>query len=99
ADAGRHPLARLDLAAADRPLELRLRGPAPLAAAAPRGVLAVWRLRSGLPDQGAGLPVPHLAAGRPRGSTDRRLGDPRRHPAEARHLRLPSLRPAALPPC
>jgi hypothetical protein len=59
--------------------------------------LAVRRLRAGLRHQGADVPVPHLAARRPRRGADRRLGDPRRHPAQARHLRLPALRPAALP--
>ena len=54
-------------------------------------------LRAGLRHQGADVPGPHLAAGRPRRGADGRLGDPRRHPAEARHLRLPALRPAALP--
>jgi hypothetical protein len=34
----------------------------------------------------------------PRRGADRRLGDPRRHPAQARHLRLPALRSALLPP-
>ena len=38
--------------------------------------------------QGADVPVPHLAARRPHPGADRRLGDPGRHPAEARHLRL-----------
>ena len=59
--------------------------------------LALRGLRAGLRDQGADVPGPHLAAGRARRGADRRLGDPGRHPAEARHLRLPALRAAALP--
>ena len=59
--------------------------------------LAVRGLRADLRHQGADVPVPHLAARRPRRGAHGRLGDPRRHPAEARHLRLPALRPAALP--
>jgi hypothetical protein len=48
------------------------------------GVLVpVRRLR----DQGAGLPVPHLAARRARAGADADLGDPGGHPAEARRLR------------
>ena len=54
--------------------------------------LAVRRLRPRLRHQGADVPAPHLAARRPRRGAHRRLGDPGRHPAEARHLRLPALR-------
>ena len=38
--------------------------------------------------QGADVPVPHVASRCPHRGADARLGDPRRHPAEARHLRL-----------
>jgi hypothetical protein len=41
------------------------------------------------------VPVPHLAAGRARRSADRRLGGAGEHHAQARHLRLHSLRDAA----
>ena len=45
--------------------------------------------------QGADVPVPHLAARRPRRGADGRLGDPGRRPAEDGHLRLHPLLPAA----
>ena len=51
----------------------------------------------GLRDQGPDVPVPHLAAGRPRRGADRGLGHPGRRPAEARRLRLHPVRPAAVP--
>ena len=41
-----------------------------------------------LRDQGADVPVPHVAARRAHRSADGRLGAPGRDPAEARHLRL-----------
>ena len=41
-----------------------------------------------LRDQGADVPVPHLAAGRAHRGADRRLGAAGRDPAEARHLRV-----------
>ena len=41
-----------------------------------------------LRDQGADVPVPHLAARRAHRGADRRLGAAGRDPAEARHLRL-----------
>ena len=44
----------------------------------------VPRVLPGVRDQGPDVPVPHLAAGRPRRGADRRLGDPRRGHAEAR---------------
>ena len=48
-------------------------------------LVPVHRLR----DQGAGLPVPHLAARRPRRGADADLHDPGRRPAEAGRLRHP----------
>ena len=54
--------------------------------------LAVLRLRHRLRRQGAGDPVPHLAPRRPHPGAHRRLGDPRRGDAEARHLRAAALR-------
>ena len=41
-------------------------------------LLGVPRVLPGLRDQGPDVPVPHLAAGRPRRGADRGLGDPRR---------------------
>ena len=38
--------------------------------------------------EGADVPVPHLAARRPYPGADPGFGDPGRHPAEARHVRL-----------
>ena len=61
------------------------------------GALAVLRLRHRLRHQGAGVPVPHLAPRRPHPGAHRRLGDPRRRDAEARHLRAAALRPLPLP--
>ena len=43
------------------------------------------------------VPAPHVAARRPHRGADRRLGDPRRRHAEARHLRVPALRPLPVP--
>ena len=57
----------------------------------------VPRLRAGLRDQGAAVPVPHLAARRARRGADRRLGHPGRRAAEDGHLRAAALRVPALP--
>ena len=43
------------------------------------------------------FPRAHLAARRPHRGADRRLGDPGRRHAEARHLRVPALRPLPVP--
>ena len=68
----------------------------PPAAARERGrhrrALAVRRLRARLRDQGADLPVPHLAARRPRRGADRRQRAAGRRHAQDRDLRLPPLR-------
>ena len=61
------------------------------------GALAVLRLRHRVRRQGADLPVAHVAARRPHPGADRRLGDPRRRDAEARHVRPPALRPVPVP--
>ena len=50
-------------------------------------VLVLPRVRAGVRDQGAAVPVPHLAARRARRGADRRLGDPGRRAAEDGHLR------------
>ena len=47
-----------------------------------------------LRDQGADVPVPHLASGRARRGADRRLGHPRRRPAEDGDLRISCSSPA-----
>ena len=47
-------------------------------------------------DQGAAVPVPHLAARRARRGADRRLGHPGRRDAEDGHLRPAALRVPAL---
>ena len=47
--------------------------------------------------QGADVPVPHLAAGRPRRGADRRIGHPGGGHAEDGRLRHAPLQPAALP--
>ncbi|KAG1459171.1 hypothetical protein G6F57_014562 [Rhizopus arrhizus] len=59
--------------------------------------LDLLRLPDRLRGQGADVPGPHLAAGCPRGSADRRFGDPGRHRPEDRWLRLPALQPADRP--
>ena len=73
--------------------------PAPLhhRAADPSGgpVLGIPRLLRRLRHQGADVPVPHLVAGRPRRSSDRRLGDPGRRPPENGDLRFHPLLAAA----
>ena len=57
------------------------------------GALDLRRHVHGLRHQGADVPVPHLAARRPHPGPHRRLGDPGRGAAEARHLRLHPHRP------
>ena len=59
--------------------------------------LAFARLLPRLRDQGPDVPVPHLAARRPRRGADGGLGDPGRRAAQARRLRLHPVRPAAVP--
>ena len=98
ADARGHPVDGLELQEPERRrLELRLRRHAAAGVPAARADLAVRGLRARLRRQGADVPGAHLAAGRARRGAHRRLGDPGGHPAEARHVRLPALRPAALP--
>ena len=60
-------------------------------------VLRLRRLLPRLRDQGAHVPVPHLAAGCARRGADGRLGDPRRRAAQAGRLRAAALRRAAVP--
>ena len=69
-------------------------------AAASTGTLQLARLRGllpGLRDQGPDVPVPHLAARRPRRGADGGLGDPGRRPAQDGRLRVHPVRAAALP--
>ena len=58
-------------------------------------VLVLPRLRPGVRDQGAALPVPHVAARRARRGADRRFDHPGGRAAEDGHLRADPLR---LPP-
>ena len=60
-------------------------------------MLVLPRVRARLCDQGAAVPVPHLAAGRARRGADRRLGHPGRRDAEDGHLRAAALRLSAVP--
>ena len=65
---------------------------------APRDAAVVLPgVRGGVRDQGAALPVPHLAARRARAGADRRLDHPGRRAAEDGHLRAGALRLPALP--
>ena len=57
-------------------------------------VVGVPRVLPRLRDQGADVPVPHLAARRAHRRADRRLGDSGGRPPEDGHLRLPALQPA-----
>src|SRR5207249_2951078 len=63
---------------------------------APR-VLAVRRLLPRVRDQGADVPVPHLASRRTRGSAHGRVGVARGRPAQDGDLRIPAVRAAPVP--
>src|SRR5256712_8473788 len=63
---------------------------------APR-VLAVRRLLPRVRDQGADVPVPHLASRRTRGSAHGRVGVARGRPAQDGDLRVPAVRAAPVP--
>ena len=94
ADAGRDPLPlRRDRGRRRR--ILRLPGHPRRVALDARATLAVRRLRAGVLDQGAPVPLPHLAAGRARGSSHAGLGGAGRNPAQDGHLRVPAV-PAAV---
>ena len=99
ADARRDPGQRLYLPGRHGHLggRIRLRSAARLRLRPDAPVLRLRRLLPRLRDQGADVPVPHLAARRARRGADRRLGDPRRRAAQARRLRPAALRRAALP--
>jgi len=97
ADAARDPEPRVPPLHGNRQLQLRsaeaLRPPAHAAPAA----VDVPRVRARVRDQGAALPVPHVAARRARGGADRRLGDSGRRAAEDGDLWLRALRVPAVP--
>ncbi len=60
-------------------------------------VLVLPGVRARVRDQGAAVPVPHLAARCARRGADRRLGDPGRRAAEDGHLRPGAVRVPAVP--
>ena len=92
AHAGGDRRARPPAPAAVRRGLLRLRRPpSPLDSTATPAV-ALRRLRAGLRHQGAAVPAAHVAAGRPRGSSDGRIRDPGGDPPEDGRLRVPALR-------
>src|SRR3989441_5204792 len=96
--AGGHPRARLPRGSAHRRVLVFVRAPdgAHRRTGVPR-VLAVRRLFPRVRDQGADVPVPHLASRRTRGSSDGRVGAARGGPAQDGDLRLPAVRAAPLP--
>ena len=58
---------------------------------------AVPSVRAGIRDQGADVPIPHLASGRARRGADGRVGDSGGRAAEDGHLRLPAFLPSVVP--
>ena len=62
-----------------------------------RGGVALRRVLPRVRREGADVPVPHLAARRARRGADGGLGGAGEHHAEARHVRLPAPRGAAVP--
>ena len=96
-DAGRHPGPLLPARRGHQRLHLRPAGARALRAAGRAGAGPdVLRLRARVRDQGADVPVPHVAARRPRGGAHRGQRDPGRRAPEDGHLRLPPLLPAAV---
>jgi hypothetical protein len=61
------------------------------------GGLAVWRFRTGVCHQGADVPVPHMAAGRPCGGPDRGLSHPGRYSPQNGDIWIPEIRRSVLP--
>ena len=93
-DAAGHPGALLLQPHADRRVHVR-RHAVPQAGGAVRpAVVGLPRVLPRLRDQGADVPVPHLAARRAHRCADGRLGDSGGRPPEDGHLRLPALQPA-----
>src|SRR6266849_2589456 len=98
AHAGRDPGARLHRWPAHRGVLVFVRAPddAHRRTRAAR-VLAVRRLLPGVRDQGADVPVPHVASRRTRGSAHGRVGAARGCPAQDGDLRVPAVRAAPVP--
>ena len=84
-------------ATGDRHAELQPARPLRAGARAADGDLVLPRVRARVRDQGAAVPVPHLAARRARRGADRRLGHPGRRAAEDGHLRPAAVRVPAVP--
>ena len=98
AHAGGHSRAVLPARRRHRRLHVRSADPHALrAGAGARPDAHVPRLRAGLCHQSAAVPVPHVAARRPRRGAHGRLGDPRRRAAQDGHVRLPAVLLTALP--
>ncbi len=98
AHAGGDPRPLLPVRRRDGTVHVRPAGAGPVRdGARPRAGPHVPRLRPGLRDQGAAVPVPHLAPRRARRGADRGQRDPGRRPPEDGDVRVPALLPAALP--
>ena len=63
------------------------------------GQVDLPRLRPRLRGEGAAVPAAHVATGCPHAGAHRRVGHPGRRHAQARHVRLPALRPLPVPRC
>src|ERR1041384_3334856 len=97
-DAGRDPRAVPLGPRPHRPVLVRLCLPAAERGAARRhGGVVLPRLLPGVRDQGADVPVPHLAPRRARRGADGGLGDPGGGAAQDGHLWIPAIRVAVLP--
>ena len=79
---------------ADRRLQVRRHAVPEVEPALRSAVVGVPRAVPRLRDQGADVPVPHLAARRAYRCADRRVGDSRGRAPEDGHLRLPPVQPA-----
>src|SRR5581483_14537 len=95
--AGRDPLLRVAREDGDRDVRLRVRPVPRTPSLRARAAPALRRVRARVRDQGAALPVPHLAPRRARRGADGRLGDPGRRAPQDGDVRVPPLRAAALP--
>ena len=97
ADARRHPGARLHAQRGHRELQLRPGQAVRARDRARDAAVAVPGFHAGVRHQGAALPIPHLAARRPRPGADRRLDHPGRRAPEDGHLRAGAFCVSALP--
>ena len=97
ADAARDHLAGVSPPGRHRRPELRPRRSLALDVPRRRPDVAVPGVRRRVRDQGAALPVPHVAARCARAGADGRLGHPGRRAAEDGHLRPAAVRVPALP--